>query len=218
MKPNKIIAFISAFALSLSAMEISAPNESSLTASAIDSITFNDFDTSVNDGEPVRGVDISSIIAIEKAGVKFYGDNGQEQDIFLTLAQHGVNYIRVRVWNEPYDSNGNAYGGGNNDVYTAGLIGARAAKYNMKLLVDIQYSDFWSDPEKQTPPKYWKEHSHEQKKNEIYKWTSWVLQSVTEAGGKIGMVQVGNETNGFFCGENNWNYRISITCSKYYIR
>lgn len=203
MKQSKIIAFVSALVLSFSAVEITGLNESTITASAADSITFTDFDTSVNDGEPVRGVDISSIIAVEKAGVKFYSDNGQEQDIFLTLAQHGVNYIRVRVWNEPYDSDGHAYGGGNNDVYTAGLIGARAAKYNMKLLVDIQYSDFWSDPEKQTPPKYWKDHSHEQKKTEIYKWTLWVLQSVTEAGGKIGMVQVGNETNGFFCGEND---------------
>ena len=172
--------------------------------SAIDTkVSFDSFDASVNGGEPIRGVDVSSIIAVEKAGVKFYNDNGEEQDIFKTLSEHGVNYIRVRVWNEPYDSEGHSYGGGNNDVYTAGLIGKRAAEYGMKLLVDIHYSDFWADPAKQTRPKYWAQHSNQVLAGEIYKWTSWVLKSVTEAGGDIGMVQVGNETNCFFCGEKD---------------
>ena len=55
----------------------------------------------------IRGVDISSIIAEENSGVVFYNEEGAEQDIFQTLAQNGVNYIRVRVWNNPYDENGN---------------------------------------------------------------------------------------------------------------
>lgn len=202
MKLKRTIAFAAAAVLSLSAAQSVKPAET--TSAAVDTkVYFTDFDASVNGGEPIRGVDISSIIAIENAGVVFYDENGSEQDIFRTLAEHGVNYIRVRVWNDPYDSDGNSYGGGNNDVYTAGLIGARAAEYGMKLLVDIQYSDFWADPEKQTPPKYWAEHDHDTLKTEMYKWTSWVLESVTEAGGDIGMVQVGNETNCFFCGESD---------------
>ena len=43
-----------------------------------------------------------------------------------TLAQSGVNYIRLRVWNDPYDENGNGYGGGNNDLTTAMKLGVRA--------------------------------------------------------------------------------------------
>ncbi len=157
----------------------------------------------VNGGEPIRGVDISSILAVENAGVTFCNEYGRKQDIFRTLSEHGVNYIRVRVWNEPYDSRGNSYGGGNCDLYTAAEIGRRAAKYGMKLLVDIQYSDFWADPEKQTRPKYWIQHDHETLKGEIYKYTAWVLETISEAGGNIGMVQVGNETNCFFCGETD---------------
>lgn len=199
---KKIISFAAAMMLSFTSLQYGGINKTT-DAADDNKVYFNSFDTSVNGGETIRGVDISSIIAIEKAGVKFYDDNGKEQDIFRTLAEHGVNYIRVRVWNEPYDSNGNSYGGGNSDVYTAGLIGKRAAEYGIKLLVDIQYSDFWADPEKQTRPKYWSSHDHETLKNEIYKWTSWVLQSVTDAGGDIGMVQVGNETNCFFCGETD---------------
>ena len=167
------------------------------------SVTFSYFDTNINGGDTIRGVDVSSIISVENSGVRFCDENGEEQDIFRTLAENGVNYIRVRVWNEPNDGNGNSYGGGNNDVKVAGEIGKRAAKYNMKLLVDIQYSDFWADPAKQTRPKYWQQHDHETLKGEIYKWTSWVLESITKDGGKIGMVQVGNETNCFFCGEKD---------------
>ena len=174
-----------------------------LVSAENDAVYFSQFDMNVNDGEPIRGVDISSILAVENAGVTFCNEYGRKQDIFRTLSEHGVNYIRVRVWNEPYDSRGNSYGGGNCDLYTAAEIGRRAAKYGMKLLVDIQYSDFWADPEKQTRPKYWIQHGHETLKGEIYKYTSWVLETISEAGGNIGMVQVGNETNCFFCGETD---------------
>ena len=174
-----------------------------LVSAENDAVYFSQFDMNVNDGEPIRGVDISSILAVENAGVTFCNEYGRKQDIFRTLSEHGVNYIRVRVWNEPYDSRVNSYGGGNCDLYTAAEIGRRAAKYGMKLLVDIQYSDFWADPEKQTRPKYWIQHDHETLKGEIYKYTSWVLETISEAGGNIGMVQVGNETNCFFCGETD---------------
>ncbi|MDE7275879.1 MAG: glycosyl hydrolase 53 family protein, partial [Lachnospiraceae bacterium] len=94
----------------------------------------------------IRGVDISSVLVEEKSGVVYYNEAGEEQDLFQTLAQNGVNYIRVRVWNDPFDENGNGYGGGNNDTAAAAEIGARAAKYGMKICVDYHYSDFWADP------------------------------------------------------------------------
>lgn len=166
-------------------------------------VYFSQLDSSVNGGEPVRGVDISSVIAIEEAGVQFYNEYGNRQDIFRTLAENGVNYIRVRVWNSPYNSDGNSYGGGNCDVYTAAEIGRRASEYGLKLLVDLQYSDFWADPGKQTPPKAWRSYTHEQKKQAIYDYTKQCLEIITDAGGDIGMVQIGNETNCFFCGETD---------------
>ena len=73
----------------------------------------------------IMGVDISSVIAEEEAGVKYYNEAGEEQDIFLTLAESGVNYIRVRVWNDPFDADGNGYGGGNNDIEKAIKIGVK---------------------------------------------------------------------------------------------
>ncbi len=199
---KRLISFAAA---SLMLSSLSSMSNSDINISAAESrrVIFENFDMSVNDGEPIRGVDISSIIALEKASIEFYNENGEKQDIFKTLSENGVNYIRVRIWNEPYTENGESYGGGNNDLYTAAEIGRRAAQYDMKLLADIQYSDFWADPEKQTRPKYWKHHDHETLKGEIYKYTTWVIETLTESGADVGMVQVGNETNSFFCGETD---------------
>ena len=52
----------------------------------------------------IKGVDNSSIITLEKSGVKFYNEDGEVQDIFKTLNDAGVNYIRARVWNDPFDT------------------------------------------------------------------------------------------------------------------
>lgn len=151
----------------------------------------------------IMGADISSILALEQSGVKFFGFDNSEQDIFKTLSEAGINYIRVRVWNDPYDADGRSYGGGNNDVATAAEIGKRAAAYNMKLLVDFHYSDFWADPNKQQPPKAWEGMSVQEKAQALYDFTLDALKTISKAGGKIGMVQIGNEINNAMSGEKN---------------
>lgn len=152
----------------------------------------------------ILGMDASSVIAEEASGVKYYNFDGQEQDVFQTLAESGVNYIRVRVWNNPYDSNGNGYGGGNCDINTALEIGKRATKYGMKLLVNFHYSDFWADPGKQMVPLAWKDMNITEKTDALYQYTKESLQLLKKAGVDVGMVQVGNETNGAMCGETDW--------------
>lgn len=154
--------------------------------------------------EFIKGVDISSLIALENSGVKFYGFDGKEQDLILTLKQSGLNYIRVRVWNDPYDLAGNGYGGGNNDLDTAVLLGSRAAEHGMMTLVDFHYSDFWADPQKQQEPKEWRGLTLEEKGNALYEYTKESLETLIKSGVDVGMVQVGNETTNAFCGESNW--------------
>ncbi|QKS46422.1 glycosyl hydrolase 53 family protein [Paenibacillus cellulosilyticus] len=152
----------------------------------------------------IKGVDISSILSLEASGVTFYNEAGEEQDIFTTLHDDGVNYIRVRVWNDPFDTTGRGYGGGDNDLAHAIEIGKRATANGMKLLVDFHYSDFWADPSKQKAPKAWANLSFDDKKTALYNYTKESLQELLDAGIDIGMVQVGNETNGRFVGETDW--------------
>ena len=152
----------------------------------------------------MMGVDVSTVIAEEKSGVVYYDSEGNVQDIFKTLADSGVNYIRVRVWNDPFDANGNSYGGGGNDLATAIEIGKRATANGMKLFVDFHYSDFWADPAKQMEPKAWKGMSVDEKADEVYKYTKESLEALKAAGVDIGMVQVGNEITSGMSGVSNW--------------
>lgn len=152
----------------------------------------------------IMGMDASAVPALEASGVKYYNFDGQEQDVFQTLAESGVNYIRVRIWHNPYDKNGNGFGGGNCDLENAIQIGKRATKYGMKLLVNFHYSDFWADPGKQMVPLAWKNMSLDEKSQALYQYTKESLETLKTAGINIGMVQVGNETNGSMCGETNW--------------
>ncbi|WP_053070513.1 glycosyl hydrolase 53 family protein [Alkalihalobacillus pseudalcaliphilus] len=152
----------------------------------------------------IRGVDISSIVALENSGVTFYNEAGEEQDIFQTLSEAGVNYIRARIWNDPFDLDGNGYGGGNNDLETAIEIGQRATEHGMSLLVNFHYSDFWADPAKQDPPKAWEQLDFNEKKTAVYHFTKDSLVALRDEGIHVGMVQVGNETTGAFIGEHDW--------------
>lgn len=152
----------------------------------------------------IMGCDISTVLSLEESGVKFYDYAGNENDLFDTLKQSGVNYIRVRIWNDPFDSSGNGYGGGNCDIETACKIGKRAADAGLKLLADFHYSDFWADPSKQMCPKAWVGMEIEEKKEALYQYTKDCLTKLKEAGADVGMVQLGNETNGKMSGEKIW--------------
>lgn len=152
----------------------------------------------------IMGMDASSVIAEENSGVKYFGFDGQEQDVFKTLAEAGVNTIRVRVWNDPFDPEGRGYGGGNCDINNAVMIGRRATQYGMSLLVDFHLSDFWADPGKQFAPKAWAELDAESKAKETKRFVKESLKALKKAGVSVRMVQIGNETNGKLCGESSW--------------
>ena len=151
----------------------------------------------------IMGMDASCVPSLEASGVKYYDHNGKEKDVYQILSENGVNYIRVRIWNDPFDKDGNGYGGGNCDINNAVEIGKRATKYGMKLLVNFHYSDFWADPAKQMAPKDWKSLSIDNKCEALYDYTKDCLQQLVDAGVDIGMVQIGNETNGSMCGESS---------------
>ena len=152
----------------------------------------------------IFGMDVSSVLAEEASGVKYYDFDGNETDLFTLLAACGINTIRVRVWVNPYDDQGRGFGGGNCDTAAAVTIGKRAAAAGQRLIVDFHYSEFWADPGKQMGPRAWKDMEIEEKTEAVYRYTKDCLSQLKDAGVDVCMVQTGNETNGALCGEKTW--------------
>lgn len=147
-----------------------------------------------------KGVDVSTVESLEASGVVFRDATGAPADLFAVLADNGVNSVRVRVWNDPRDSQGRGYGGGTVDVDRAIEIGRRATAAGMDVLVDFHYSDFWADPGRQLSPKAWTGLDGQARASALYEFTADALQRFEDASVDVGMVQIGNETNNGIAG------------------
>lgn len=161
----------------------------------------------------ITGADLSSYVSLKDSGTIFKDENGKalsDSEFFKLLHDGGTNWVRIRIWNDPYDGNGNGYGGGNSDLEKAKTIGKLATDAGMRVLIDFHYSDFWADPSKQDAPKAWENYTIEQKETAVYDYTLKSLQALRAAGVDVGMVQVGNETNNAICGENSWTNMAKI--------
>ena len=201
MKRETIICLLVVVTIFTTACNINIPPGQDVPAVTSDTLHVEKVDNLPEDF--ILGMDTSCVPALEACGVKYYDHDGEETDVYEILSRNGINYIRVRVWNDPYDSQGNGYGGGNCDIENAIAIGKRATKYGMKLLVDFHFSDFWADPGKQMVPKVWQNMDYDKKRESLYAYTRDQLQMLIDAGVDVGMVQIGNETNGAFCGESS---------------
>ncbi len=168
-------------------------------------ITYNG--TVINDGNWIKGVDVSSLISLENSGVVYYNADGEEEDLLAILKDAGVNYVRVRVWNDPYAEGEektpeNSYGGGVCDLEYTCEIAERCAELGLTLYVDFHYSDFWSDPSRSYSPKEWADYSLEEKKVALAEFTTEALEQIAATGVEIGIVSIGNETNTYLAGES----------------
>lgn len=150
---------------------------------------------STTDDEFIKGMDLSSLEAIEDAGGVFYDSNGNAiTDILSYLAdEKEVNYVRLRVWNNPTTS----FDAGDycNAAHTVEMA-ERVKDAGMKLLIDFHYSDSWADPAHQTKPAAWQNLTYDQLVDAVYDYTADVLEQLDAVGAYPDMVQIGNEISG----------------------
>ncbi|MFS0866180.1 glycosyl hydrolase 53 family protein [Microbacterium sp. 179-B 1A2 NHS] len=152
-----------------------------------------------------RGVDVSSYLSLIDSGVVFRDERGRKANLFEVLADAGVTDVRLRVWNDPYNSEtGDGYGGGTVDAERAADMGRLATKAGLGVLVDFHYSDFWADPAKQKAPKAWAGLDIDEKVAATTEYTTESLTLMRDAGVDVEMVQVGNETTSGVAGETSW--------------
>ncbi|MFA6755602.1 MAG: glycosyl hydrolase 53 family protein [Bacilli bacterium] len=146
----------------------------------------------------ILGIDVSSYFEEIAAGAKYYrGD--KEVDFFNEFKNNGVDYIRIRLWVDPYSNDGkhSPYLGGTNDLDSFINLSRIATAHGFKVLLDIHYSDFWCDPSKQTLPKSWANKNNKELNEAVYKYTKKVLETAKENNIDITLIQIGNEiTNG----------------------
>lgn len=140
----------------------------------------------------IRGVDVSTLDMLEDLGATYY-QSGIQNNALSILHNNGANYVRLKLWVDPYDSNGNPYGGGNNDFATTLSLAQRAQALGMGILIDFHLSDFWADPANQIKPKAWANLSYSQLQSTVYDYMKSTLNSFAAAGIVPDMVQVGNE-------------------------
>jgi arabinogalactan endo-1,4-beta-galactosidase len=143
-------------------------------------------------GEFIKGADISFLQQIEDNGGLF-SENGIIKDPLLILKDHHINYIRLRLWNNPPE--------GYNNLSKLLIMAKRIKQLNMKILLDFHYSDSWADPGKQTKPAAWGALDSTSLGDSLYKFTKDVLIALKNQNTFPDMIQTGNEiTNGFL-----WN-------------
>lgn len=176
MKKRTIISVLLTAALCIQPLSVSA-------APVSEDVSTQDF---------IRGVDVSTLDMLEELGAKYYSD-GVEGDALEILNNNGANYVRLKLWVDPYDAEGNPYGGGNNDFETTLSLAKRAEALDMGILIDFHLSDFWADPANQIKPKAWSDLSFDELKTTVHDYMQDTLNDFAAEGIVPDMVQVGNE-------------------------
>ncbi|HUS01839.1 MAG TPA: beta-galactosidase GalA [Chitinophagaceae bacterium] len=153
--------------------------------------------------DKMLGADISFLPELEARGMKFF-DKGVQKDAIEILKDHGFNYVRLRIFNDPAADSGyspkkarldGAVGHGFCDLQHTLEMAKRVKKAGLKLLLDFHYSDTWADPGKQFKPAAWKGLSFPELKKALYDYTKEVMLALKHQNTLPDMVQNGNEIN-----------------------
>jgi arabinogalactan endo-1,4-beta-galactosidase len=144
----------------------------------------------------ILGIDVSTYLEELEHGA-IYRRNGVQIDPLDAFSTNGVDWMRIRVWNDPYAPDGTPYLAGSCNLDNYIRLGKLAKSKGYQLLMDLHYSDFWADPGKQMIPKAWKMLDTDALADAVYAFTKHCLTEAVLAGVAPQMIQVGNEiTNG----------------------
>ncbi|RYY66422.1 MAG: DUF4982 domain-containing protein, partial [Chitinophagaceae bacterium] len=144
------------------------------------------------------GADISFLPELEARGIRFRDSaNGQlaERDAIAILKDHGINYIRLRLFNDPARDSGYSPRKGFCDLAHTLAMAKRIKAAGLRFLLDFHYSDYWADPGKQFKPAAWKGLAFPQLRDSVYAFTKRALLALKAQGTLPDMVQCGNEIN-----------------------
>lgn len=145
----------------------------------------------------LRGFDASQVDFYETENRRTWADtDGTTKDFFEILASHGINTVRLRIWNDPTQFS-SSVNNGMNDLERTISMAKRVKSAGLNLMLDFHYSDTWADPARQIVPNAWKElTSADSVASALSEYTTQVLTSIkAQAGITPTYVQIGNEIN-----------------------
>jgi arabinogalactan endo-1,4-beta-galactosidase len=141
-----------------------------------------------------KGMDLSFQSELESYNLDYKDENNTPIQVLDFVKQKGCNLVRLKLWHTPQ-----------NNLNSLSVVKAYALKLkqrNIPFMLDIHYSDTWSDPANQTPPLAWQNLTLDDLKNQVYLYTKDVLTQLKNQGTSPDIVQIGNETDSGFL----WNY------------
>lgn len=138
----------------------------------------------LTDSGLIKGVDISTLCEIEDNG-GIFKENGNPKDALEIFKDHGIDYIRLRVWHTPEN--------GYCNLAKTLSMASRIKNLGLKLLLDIHYSDTWADPAHQTKPAVWQNLSFQELKDSVYIYTYNIISALKNQSTLPDIVQIGNE-------------------------
>ena len=140
------------------------------------------------------GADISFLPELEAKGIHF-SDKGKVKDAIEILKDHGFNYVRLRIFNDPANDSGYSPGKGFCDLQHTLQMAKRIKNAGLKFLLDFHYSDTWADPGKQYKPAAWKSLNFTGLTKALHDYTRDVMLALKQQNTLPDMVQAGNEIN-----------------------
>ena len=139
------------------------------------------------------GGDISLLTKYEERGALYYNENGVRITNMLGyFKDQGLNAMRVRLFVDPSKANAEDQGEGVcQDLPFVIALGQRIKAEGFDLLLDIHYSDTWTDPGQHSTPSSWTVTSA--LGDSVYNYTKRVLYAMIAGGATPDFIQVGNE-------------------------
>jgi arabinogalactan endo-1,4-beta-galactosidase len=134
--------------------------------------------------EFIKGVDLSALLETEEHG-GIFKENGNPKDALQIFKDHGINFIRLKLWHTPAN--------GYDNLDKTLLMASRIKTLGLKFLLDFHYSDTWADPGHQTKPAAWENLSFQALKDSVYQYTNNVITAFKNQNTLPDIVQIGNE-------------------------
>lgn len=139
------------------------------------------------------GGDISLLTKYEEHGAIYYNENGARITNMLNyLKSTGLNAMRVRLFVDPSKAGAEDQGEGVcQDLPYVLALSQRIKAAGFNLLLDIHYSDTWTDPGQHSTPSSWTVTSA--LGDSVYSYTKRVLTAMIAVNARPDFIQVGNE-------------------------